>query len=76
MFESPAFKRSLDEEIFNRWLADGRGRNLGYHYMLVIWDEFELAFQPVYVTNRHDICRWLSENMRDGSVNFFRVKAA
>jgi hypothetical protein len=55
MFEGPGFPKSLDEEIFNRWLENGRQSKVGYHYLLIIWDEYESSYQPVYVENRDEL---------------------
>lgn len=55
MFDGPEYKKSLSEEVFNQWLEDGRMSLLGHHYLLVIWDDYEAAYQPVYVTRRQDI---------------------
>lgn len=55
MFEGPYFPKSLDEEIFDSWLESGRQRKLSYNYLLIIWNELELEYQPVYVENRDAI---------------------
>lgn len=49
MFDSPDFPKSLDETLFNTWLENGRASKISYTHLLVVWDEFELAYQPVYV---------------------------
>jgi hypothetical protein len=54
MFDDPNFPKSLDEEVFNLWLEKGRTSKLGYNYLLVVWDEFESTYQPVYATNRDE----------------------
>jgi hypothetical protein len=55
MFEGPDFPKSLDEEVFNSWLENGRLSKMGYKYLLVIWDEFESAYRPVYAEHRNEI---------------------
>lgn len=55
MFDGPDFPKSLDEEVFNSWLEKGRLSNLGYHYLLVIWDEYESAYRAVYAERREEI---------------------
>ena len=55
MFDSPDFPKSLDEALFNTWLENGRSSKISYSYLLVIWDEFEAAYLPVYVENRDEI---------------------
>ena len=55
MFEGREYPKGLDEEVFNRWLENGRSGKIGYSHMLVIWDDYESAYQPVYVSHRDDI---------------------
>lgn len=55
MFESPDFPKSLDEEVFNAWLQNGRTSKLGYKYLLVIWDQYESSYRAVYAEHRADI---------------------
>lgn len=55
MFDGPGFPKSLDEEVFNRWLEKGRLSRIGYHYLLVVWDEYESEYQPVYATHRNEV---------------------
>jgi hypothetical protein len=55
MFEGPDYPKPLDEELFNRWLENGRLSRIGHRYLVVVWDDFDSAYQPVYVANRDDI---------------------
>lgn len=55
MFDGPDFPKSLDEELFNTWLEKGRSGKIGYKYLLVVWDEYESDYLPVYVENRDEI---------------------
>lgn len=55
MFEGPDFPKPLDEEIFNRWLENGRMSKLGYNYLLIVWDDYESAYKPIYVAHRDEI---------------------
>jgi hypothetical protein len=55
MFDGPGFPKSLDEEVFNAWLENGRVSKLGYKYLLVIWDEYDAAYHPVYTEHRREI---------------------
>lgn len=55
MFDSREFPKPLDEELFNTWLENGRLSRLRYHYLLVVWDELEAEYQPVYVEHRNQI---------------------
>lgn len=58
MFESPDFPKSLSEEVFNSWLENGRQSKIGYKYLLVVWDDFDSAYQPVYIEDREEIDRY------------------
>ncbi|HYG02729.1 MAG TPA: hypothetical protein VD927_09800 [Chryseosolibacter sp.] len=55
MFDGAGFPKSLDEEVFNLWLENGRQSKIGYHYLLVVWDEYESAYHPVFVSHRDEI---------------------
>lgn len=55
MFDGPDFRKALDEEVFNRWLENGRLSKIGYHYLLIVWDEYESEYHPVYAENRGEI---------------------
>ncbi len=55
MFDGPDFPKSLDEQVFNSWLENGRLSRIGYKYLLVVWDSYESAYQPVYVEHREAI---------------------
>jgi hypothetical protein len=55
MFEGPGFPKSLDEEVFNLWLENGRQSKIGYNYLLVVWDGYESAYRPMYVAHRDEI---------------------
>jgi hypothetical protein len=57
MFEGPGFPKSLDEEVFKRWLENGRQSKLGYQYLLVVWDEYEASYQPLYVETRDEMVK-------------------
>ncbi|MGY6520841.1 MAG: hypothetical protein ACXIUD_03885 [Mongoliitalea sp.] len=55
MFDSPDYPLSLDEDQFDAWLEKGRNSVMPYTYLLIIWDELEHRYIPVYVENRSDI---------------------
>lgn len=52
MFDSSDFPKSLDESTFDAWLEAGRQSRIGYHYLMIIWNEMEDAYHPIYVENR------------------------
>lgn len=58
MFNGPDFPNALDEEVFNQWIENGRLSKLGYHYLLIIWDEFDAAYKPQYVQERQEISQY------------------
>ena len=55
MFEGSNFPKSLDEELFDGWLESGRQQKLSYNYLLIVWDELESEYRPVYVEDREEI---------------------
>lgn len=65
MFEGPDYPKSLDEEVFNQWLEDGRQSLLGYHFLLIIWDQYESAYQRIYTSNREEIASYSNTNNRE-----------
>ena len=65
MFDGPDFPKSLDEEVFNRWLENGRLSRIGYHYLVIVWDDFESAYQPVYVARRDEIKTYKASGSRE-----------
>ncbi|MFT7238807.1 MAG: hypothetical protein ACI93L_002900 [Cyclobacteriaceae bacterium] len=58
MFDGPDYPKSLDEELFERWLEKGRQSNLGYKYLLVLWDTLEENFRPMYIEERSKIYQY------------------
>lgn len=61
MFDGADFPKSLDEELFDSWLEKGRESKMSYSYLLVIWNELESSYQPLYLESRDD----LNEYARD-----------
>ncbi|TFV93483.1 hypothetical protein E4S40_14635 [Algoriphagus kandeliae] len=55
MFDSPEYPQSLSEDLFEEWLENGRESRIPYAYLLVIWDEIERKYRPVYVEERSQI---------------------
>ena len=55
MFDGPDFPKSLDEKDFNLWLENGRNSKIRYHYLVIVWDDYESAYQPVYMENRNEV---------------------
>ena len=55
MFDGSGFPKSLDEEVFNLWMENGRASKIRYSYLLIIWDEYESNYRPVYAEHRAEI---------------------
>jgi hypothetical protein len=55
MFNGPGFPKSLDEEVFSSWLENGRLSKVGYKYLLIVWDEYDSLYHPVYAQQRDEI---------------------
>lgn len=60
MFETPDHPKSLDEELFDSWFEKGRDSKISYSYLLIIWDEFEENYFPVYLEEREEIAAYQS----------------
>jgi hypothetical protein len=58
MFNGAAFPKPLEESVFADWLEAGRGSKIGYKYMLIIWDNYDDDYQPVYVEDRESIKKY------------------
>jgi hypothetical protein len=65
MFEGRDYPKGLDEEVFNRWLEKGRSSKIGYSHLLIVWDDYESAYQPVYVASRDDIKTYQRQGSRE-----------
>lgn len=55
MFDGPGFPKSLDEEVFNQWIENGKLSKVGHKYLLIIWDEYETSYRPIYTEHREEI---------------------
>jgi hypothetical protein len=66
MFDGPSFPKSLDEEVFIQWLEKGRQSMIGYHFLLVIWDEYEKAYRPIYAEQRDEISDYKTDRAEAG----------
>ena len=66
MFDGSDFPKSLDEEVFNVWLENGRLNKIGYNYLLVVWDRYETAYRPVYAAHRDEIEEYESYRTSSG----------
>ena len=55
MFDNLQYPKSLEEELFHTWLEKGRESKLSYRYLLIIWDELEAQYNPVYAHDGDEI---------------------
>lgn len=55
MFDSPDYPKSLSESLFESWFELGRSSRIAYAYLLIVWDEIEGKYFPVFVEKRSDI---------------------
>ena len=55
MFDGQEFPKSLDEDLFDTWLERGRQSKLSYQYLLVVWNELDNEYHPVYMEHRNKI---------------------
>lgn len=55
MFESLHKPKALDEDLFENWLEQGRESLLGYQYLLVIWNDLDTEYQPIYLSSRAEL---------------------
>lgn len=58
MFENSDYPQPLDESLFNDWMEKGRLSKIQYSYLLIIWDEFNLKYQPIYAENREEFSEY------------------
>lgn len=58
MFDGRDYPKSLDEALFETWLEKGRQSKISYAYMLVVWDEGEQEYLPIYSEERDEIYRY------------------
>ena len=54
MFDSSDYPKSLDEELFDTWLEEGRAKKISYNYLMIIWNAFEEKYLPVYAEDRQE----------------------
>lgn len=55
MFDSPDYPKSLPESLFDSWFEQGRSSRIPYAYLLIVWDEMEGKYRPVFVEKRIEI---------------------
>lgn len=55
MFNSSEYPKPLNEVQFMDWLEKGRASKIPYEYLLIIWDELDQEYLPMYVEKRADL---------------------
>ena len=55
MFNSSEYPKPLNEVQFTAWLEKGRASRIPFAYLLIIWDELEQEYLPIYVEKRADL---------------------
>ena len=65
MFDGPDYPKSLNEEVFTTWLENGRTSRIGYLYLLIIYDDYETSYRPVYVSDRQEIASYRDSRSRE-----------
>jgi len=65
MFEGRDYPKALEEEVFNQWLEKGRLSRIGYNYLVIVWDDYEGAYQPAYVARRDEIAQYKMSSSRE-----------
>ncbi|SIO22013.1 hypothetical protein [Algoriphagus halophilus] len=58
MFEGASFPKPLDEQTFENWLQAGRNSIIPSNFLLILWDDIEGEYQPVYTSERDEIYRY------------------
>ncbi|UXX78456.1 hypothetical protein N7E81_13930 [Reichenbachiella carrageenanivorans] len=53
MFDGSDYPASLEEDVFDTWLENGRLNKISYHYLLIVWDSLDSKYIPVYAEGRH-----------------------
>ena len=55
MFDGPDYPKTLDEALFDDWLEAGRMNKMGYKYLLILWDDIEQQYQPVFAEEKNKV---------------------
>lgn len=54
MFDSPEYPDSLSESIVESWFELGRANAIPYAYLLIIWDDTEGKYLPIFAEKRSE----------------------
>ncbi|EAZ81496.1 hypothetical protein [Algoriphagus machipongonensis] len=58
MFDGASFPKALDEQTFESWLENGRHSRIPFNFLLILWDDIEGEYEPVYVSEREEIHKY------------------
>lgn len=58
MFDSSDFPKSLDEDLFDQWMEEGRNSKIANYYLLIIWDEMDEDYTCEYVSHRQALQKY------------------
>ncbi|EON76754.1 hypothetical protein ADIS_2765 [Lunatimonas lonarensis] len=58
MFDSQDYPHPLNESLFAKWLEQGRSSPIPYTYLLVIWDELDRRYLPIYTQSRSEMTKF------------------
>lgn len=61
MFENLKFLNALEEDRFEEWMEDGRESKLSFTLLVVLWDEMEKDYRPVYLIDRSDLEKYQND---------------
>lgn len=55
-------REPLDEQIFEDWLEKGREDRFGFHYMIILWNEWDKAYKPMYTSSRNEALQYRTDS--------------
>ncbi|MGL1889074.1 MAG: hypothetical protein OCD76_21355 [Reichenbachiella sp.] len=73
MFEGSDYPKSLDEEMFDDWLEQGRLSKISYRYLLIVWDAFDAKYIPTYIEQRKTMFEYELYNNATGRESIVAV---
>lgn len=55
MFDGPDYPQPLDEFLLDEWFEKGRESKIPYAYLLIVWDELDAKYRPIFTEKRSEI---------------------
>ncbi|SNT26796.1 hypothetical protein SAMN05421640_3056 [Ekhidna lutea] len=68
MFENLNFDEPLDENRFDQWFDEGRESKIRFEYLVVLWDEMEKDYRPVFLAERAKLKKYVDDPANVGDV--------